>query len=774
MPQDTFQEAKERYDEAREAMRENHDRMRGDLAFSNPAEPVQWDPATIKDRDGRPTLTLDQTNQFIQQVVNDGRQNPPSMICVPVDGGADQQVALQLNGWLRNIEYQSRATTHYATALEYSARVGIGWLRVVPVVCDRERNYQEPRIFGIQDVLSACLDPDSEEFDGSDAEFGFVEANFSERKFKKKWPKASLSSFGETNGWFSEKGVRIAEYFKLLEKKRNMILTVDPRTAVDGRDPEPMPYTEDEYWKLAKEIGTNPEAIATYEATLREVKWYKMSGVEILEEVDFPSQWIGLVPVYGHMIVIEGKRYICGLTRRLMNGQKFHNYQMSSLAESLLEQPKSPIFVPARGISGSLKEHWAALNTGNPAFLPYEDVDEHGDPIAAPQRLQPPQFPAAYANGAQLGVQEMQASVGMYKSNLGAPSNAVSGKAKLADQAEGDTSTYHYRDNRNRTIEHVGRICIDMTTRLTDTARTYRLLGQDGKASFMKVDPAMKAPMKRDGKGKIVAMNPGVGKYDVRVKVGPHSTTMREELKDRLTQLGQANPNLAAALAPLLVRLDDLPEAEKVARICLALLPPNVQAAYNDEDADDGIPPQFKMQMQQQAQQLQQATQMVQQLTQELNLAQDKNAQAQQGQASEAAVKSQELQVRAAENQTAYFVAQTDRVKAEVERMQLEQQLRQPPEGELDAEAQEQLQLQTLLEAMASLFDVVNAQSGQTQEIAERLDAAQTAIEESQQQTAEAVGTLADIVTRPRVATLETDESGMPVRAVSTIEGIAP
>jgi hypothetical protein len=772
MPQDTFQEAKERYDEAREAMRENHDRMRADLAFSNPADPQQWDPKTVKDRDGRPTLTLDQTNQFIQQVVNDGRQNPPSMLCVPVDGGADVQVALQLNGWLRNIEYQSRATTHYATGMEYSARVGLGWLRVVPVVCDRERNYQEPRIFGIQDVLSACLDPDSEEFDGSDAEFGFVEANYSERKFKRKWPKASVSSFGDTNGWFSEKGVRIAEYFKLLEKKRNMLMAIDPRTAMDGRDPEPMPYTEDEYWALAKELGTKPEVIGdNYEATVREVKWYKMSGVEILDETDFPCQWIGLAPIYGHMIVIDGKRYICGLTRRLMNGQKFHNYQMSSLAESLLEQPKSPIIVPARGIAGPLKDHWAAMNVGNPAFLPYEDIDEDGDPIAAPQRLNPPQFPAAYANGAQLGVQEMQASVGMYKSNLGAPSNAVSGKAKLADQAEGDTSTYHYRDNRNRTIEHVGRMCIDMTCRLTDTARTIRLLGQDGKASFMRVDPQQKAPMRRDSKGKVVAINPSVGKYDVRVKVGPHSTTMREELKDRLTQLGAANPNLAAALAPLLVRLDDLPEAEKVARICMALLPPNVQAAYNDEDAEDGIPPQLKMQMQQQAQQLQQATQMVQQLTQELNLANDKNAQAQQGQAAEDVIKSQELQVRAAENDTARIVAETDRIKAEMERAQLEHALAQPPEGELDEEAQEQLQLQALLQAMAALFDVVNAQSGQSQELAERLEAAQQAIEQAQQQTAEAVGTLADIVTRPRVATLETDESGMPVRAVSTIEG---
>ena len=70
-----FERAKERIEEAKEHMREQHERIREDLRFSNPADPQQWSDADATLRNGRPTLTLDRTNQFIRQVSNDMRQN---------------------------------------------------------------------------------------------------------------------------------------------------------------------------------------------------------------------------------------------------------------------------------------------------------------------------------------------------------------------------------------------------------------------------------------------------------------------------------------------------------------------------------------------------------------------------------------------------------------------------------------------------------------------------------------------------------------------------
>src|SRR5437899_741459 len=187
MPQDLHQRALERYEDCKEAWRDNHRRMREDLKFSNPADPQQWDQEAKDLRRGRVILTMDRTNQFIVQVVNDGRKNKPGITTMPAEGG-DVDVATQLDGVIRHIEYRSRAQIAYDTALEGAARCGIGWVRIVPRVIDEERNAQDICIERVIDPLSIVID--GEEPDGSDAMNGFAETLMGKRAFKAKYPKA--------------------------------------------------------------------------------------------------------------------------------------------------------------------------------------------------------------------------------------------------------------------------------------------------------------------------------------------------------------------------------------------------------------------------------------------------------------------------------------------------------------------------------------------------------------------------------------------------------
>ncbi|MFS7092783.1 hypothetical protein, partial [Pseudomonas aeruginosa] len=39
----------------------------------------------------------------------------------------------------------------------------------------------------------------------------------------------------------------------------------------------------------------------------RQVRWYKLTAAEILEERDWPGRWIPVIPVYGAEYEIEGK-----------------------------------------------------------------------------------------------------------------------------------------------------------------------------------------------------------------------------------------------------------------------------------------------------------------------------------------------------------------------------------------------------------------------------------------------------------------------------------
>jgi hypothetical protein len=342
MAQDTLTQAKELYSDARDAMRANHDRMREDLEFSNPADPQQWDAKMKQDRGVRPTLTLDQTNQYINQVVNDARQNTPAILTVPADSKGDPLVAERLNGMIRHIEYVSRAGIAYDTGIEHAARVGLGWLRVLPQVVNPKLGEQEIRIARIVDPLSAVLDPNSTEPDGSDAMYGFVETWMTERALLAKWPKAKMIDFGESNGWFTGKGARIAELMKVEETPDG------ERMVVIDMDGQQEAITADEARMYPEITGQTPKVIREYQSTKRVVKWIKMTGAEILEETEFPSQWIGIIPVIGHELWVNGERVLCGMTRRMMDGQRFHNWQMSGLAESNLSQPKAPFLVPAR------------------------------------------------------------------------------------------------------------------------------------------------------------------------------------------------------------------------------------------------------------------------------------------------------------------------------------------------------------------------------------------------------------------------------------------
>jgi hypothetical protein len=613
MPQDILQRAKECFKEAQDAFSDNRDRMLEDLRFSNPACPDQWDDAVRRAREqaadgSRPCLTFDQTNQYIAQVVNDSRQNKPGIKVIPVNSGADVEVAQKLEGLIRHIEYSSRAGIAYDTAMEYAARVGQGWLRVVPEIVNAEQNEQEIRIKRVHDPLSVILDANSQEPDGSDADHGFVETILTKNAFKRDYPKASLigwDSNDRIDGWISEESIRICEYFYKVKTKTNNLRIAGP----DGSD---MTVTEDDYWKLADQTGQAPQVTASFESESTEVKWVKMTGQEILEETDFPSRYIPLIPVLGYELWQEGKRYLCGMTRRMMDSQRAYNYERTSYIEQVALQPKAPFIIAYESVE-NFQDEWGSANASNRAYLPYNAIGPDGSQLPPPSRQAPPAIGSAFLQGGQIAINDIQASIGMYKSNLGAPSNSVSGKAKMQDQREGDTANFHYIDNLSRGIEHLGRIIVDMIPQVYDTKRQARITGDDGKVEQVTIDPDQQEAKKKDGTA--VTINPGVGTYDVRVKAGPSYSTLRQESAEAIGNILQGNPQAMAVLGPEWAKMQDWPNAEKISRLLLAMAPPAVQAV---EQADADIPPAAAAQMAQMKQQIQHMTQLLQQAQQEL------------------------------------------------------------------------------------------------------------------------------------------------------------
>ena len=204
----------------------------------------------------------------------------------------------------------------------------------------------------------------------------------------------------------------------------------------------------------------------------------------------------------------------------------------------------------------------------------------------------------------------------MYRANLGAPSNETSGKAITARQREGDTANFHYQDNLNRSIEQLGRIIVDMIPRVYDTQRVARILGSDGSQKFVTINPAQEQPHLRDDQGN-VSINPGIGAYDVRIVSGPSYTTMRQEASEGLSAILQANPALTPVIGPMWARMQDWPEADKVARALTAMAPPQVQQILQGDEAQQ-MPPQAMQMLSEAKQHFDALMQQLQQCEQEL------------------------------------------------------------------------------------------------------------------------------------------------------------
>lgn len=668
MSQDKLQAYRERFQEYSDYYSEERRRMVEDLNFSNPADPKQWEDAVRNARSlsNRPTLTFDHTNQYINQVVNDARQNKPGIQVLPVDSGADPQTAEVYEGMIRQIEYASRAGIANDTSIDHAARCGKGWIRVVTEVTNPALNEQTLLIKAVHDPLSVNISPESVEPDGADATDGFVETVMSKAAFEKKYGavKSHQSWDNKTDGWMTERTVRVCEYYKLRTDKANRLDVILP-------DRQILTLTEKEYWEFAQQNGYQPQVIAQYMVEDRSFDWCLMSGSDILEETQVLSKWLPIVPVYGNVLWVDGKRYVCGLTRQLMDGQRAKNYERSAQIEMIALQPKSPFIIPFESVE-NFEGEWAAANTSSKAYLPYNALDSEGKPLPAPTRLAPPQIPAAFLQSAQMASDDMQAAIGMYKSNLGAPSNAVSGRAKMQDQREGDTATYHYVDNQARAIEQVGRILVNMIPKYIDTKRAVRILGVDGKAKTVMVDPEGQS----NPQAKTPLFNLSHGTYDVRVKAGPAYATMRQEASQALTDIVSRSPELMSVLGPSWARLQDWPDAEKIAKLLTAMAPPQIQAIEND---DSNIPPEaqgivasLKSQIEQLNQQLQEVSQAADQNMAKVAQDQEKN------------------QIEREKNEISMYQAETQRIAA-----------LKPPEPAMTPE-QVQLLVVDLLQGMSA------------------------------------------------------------------------
>lgn len=618
---DILKEALDYYAEIVDHESDQRTRMAEDLRF---AAGEQWPPQLKRQRENdpngsRPCLVMDRINQYTRQVINDGRQNKPSIKVRPVDSGADPEVAEILQGVVRHIEDVSRADIAYDTALDNAVKPGLGWFRILTRVVDEKTNAQEIEIKRVPNIFSVYADCDWSEPDGSDIMRLFVTEDVPRKKFEKDHPNADVKGWEESQNdptWVSRDMVKIAEYYCVHETTENILILDNEEEMEEGK-----------YWEIYAADAMRPQIVDTREKKTRTVKWYKLTCGEILDQTVIPSQWIPVIPVIGNEHWVDGKRLLTGMVHWGADAMRAYNYARSAFVESVALVPKSP-YVAAAGQIEQYEDQWDAANVSNQAVLRYDPQEVGGTMVPPPQRQMPPQPSSGWMQEMSIAERDLQSTFGMYAASIGAEGQEKSGRAILARQKEGDTSTFHYIDNLSRSIRHAGRIIIDMIPKIYDTRRILRILGEDGEPAQATIDPAMRKPLAKvqDQTGKIRKIfNPTIGTYDVSVTVGPSYNTKRMEAADAMVEMTRGNAELFPLIGDLMIRAMDWPMADEIAKRLKAMLPEQIKQleAQDGQDPAQAAVAQVTQQFQQEAQAFQQqAMQAITQLQEQLARAQ--------------------------------------------------------------------------------------------------------------------------------------------------------
>jgi len=574
---DFLKEARERYDRARQRELSNVAEAYEDLEFR---AGEQWDNEAKKARADRPCLTINRIPQFVRQVTGDMRQMKPAIKVVPVDNKGDPETAEVQAGMIRYIENRSDAPAVYFQAADSQVACGVGAWRVLTEYADDSTFNQELRIAPIEDAVAVMWDPDAVLPTREDAMWCFVPVDMTRAAFKAKYPNASVESFdgGEHQAtftdWYGDDYVRVAEYWYKKPAKRLLALSPDG-SVVDLTDAEPQEI------ELAKAEGARIEWRDSYKVCRAII-----SASEVLEpHTEWPGRYIPIVPVWGEEIRIGRKIVRHGIVRYAKDPQRMYNYFRSAQTEVIALQPKAP-FIGTEKQFQQYQDVWETANTANHPYLVYTP-DGAAPP---PQRVPPPVSSQGIDEGVALAAEDMKAVTGIYDASLGAKSNESSGKAILARQREGDTGTYVYIDNFARAIRYTGKILIDLIPKVYDTARTIRIIGEDGKVDVVDINKPQ--GLAEDGETTIYKNDVTVGSYDVVLEMGPSYNTRREEAKEGMTAFLQSAPDTAPLIIDLIAKAQDWPMANEIAERLEAVLPPQIKALKAEKEGKP-LPPEM-------------------------------------------------------------------------------------------------------------------------------------------------------------------------------------
>jgi Phage P22-like portal protein len=602
------------YDEGVGSWEENRRMHSEDLNFIyNTEAQGQWDPVILQNRRGKPCYTFNRCLQPVNMVVADMRQTRPAGKVRPSSSGASEAVADVFAGLCRSIEQCSRADSIYKEQFKFAVAGGFGAWRIMPTYMqdDGEAAFDQVlRILNISNPQTVVWDPQCADPCAADANRCIVAERISDEVYESLYPNGNMESFNisrDSYGWFTDKEVRIAEYFervprmKWIAKMTNGDVReydADLKATEKHFEEKGLTYEKHGVTRIAVNKKTGDKMIR--KTTKWQVMWAKIDGSTVLEG-PYYYDWkrIPVVRCPGRYINIEGRRKFQSLIRHAKDAQRSYNSRASDMIERSALLPKAPYLVTEAMIKGYENE-WNQANVASRPYLPYNvDVKAQG---GMPFRTPPLDLPQGAMALAQMSIQDIQATIGYFDPALGNADdmNRVSGKALVQHTKRSDLGSYEFIDGYNSALQLTWEMMVDMIPTVMDSERVERIIGHDGTDKMVDINK------EHDLTGDIIN-DLSKGSYDVEVVIGPNFQSARQEALDTLISFAEAMPNTVPIIGDLIAKNIDSPDAQEMAnRLRIPLIQQGIiQPTAKEKAAGVGAQKTQAQQQQEQVQQIQ-------------------------------------------------------------------------------------------------------------------------------------------------------------------------
>jgi hypothetical protein len=601
------------YDEGVGAWEENRRMHSEDLNFIYNAEAMgQWDPVVLQNRRGKPCYTFNRCLQPVNMVVADMRQTRPAGKVRPASDGASEAVSDIFGGLCRDIEKCSRADQIYKEQFKFAVAGGFGAWRIMPTYMqdDGEGAFDQVlRLINIANPQTVVWDPQCADACAGDANRCIVAERISDEIYEALYPEGNMDSLNvsrDSYGWYTDKEVRIAEYFERVPREKWIAKMTDGTVREYDADLKATEAHLEDHGLTHEKSGVT--RVATNKKTGKlmvrktvkwQVMWAKIDGSNVLEG-PYYYDWkrIPVVRCPGRYINIEGRKKFQSLIRHSKDAQRSYNSRASDMIERSALLPKAPYLVTEAMIKGYENE-WNQANVASRPYLPY-NVDKNAEG-GMPFRTPPLDLPQGAMALAQMSIQDIQATIGYFDPALGNSEdmNRVSGKALVQHTKRSDLGSFEFIDGFSSALQLTWEMMVDMIPPTMDTERVVRIIGHDGVEKLVEINK------EHDLTGDI--MNDlSKGSYDVEVTIGPSFQSARQEALDTLISFAEAMPQSAPVIGDLIAKNIDSPDAQEMAnRLRIPLIQQGIiQPTEKEKAAGVGAQKSQQQQMQEQQQQL--------------------------------------------------------------------------------------------------------------------------------------------------------------------------